>query len=128
MKRQNNLLNCQSHDLLVSITLQGGVAPHVFKLIKTAAFRQHDMDNDINIIDQYPLHGGFAFMLIGKIIAIFPHFFFHRIGNCFDLGSAAGFTNNEKVRYGFRYLSQIEGNDVLCFLILYRLDDSFKDF
>ena len=67
-------------------------------------------------------------MLIGKLIAISPHFFLHRIGYCFDLGSAAGFTNNEKIRYGFRYLSQIEGDDILRFLLLYRLDDSFKDF
>ena len=67
-------------------------------------------------------------MLIGKLFAIILHFFFHRIGYCSDLGSTAGFTNNEKIRYGFRYLSQIEGNDILRFLILYRLDDSFKDF
>ena len=113
---------------LVSIILQGGIAPHVFQLIKTAVFRQHDVDNYINIVDQYPLQGGSAFMLIRKLIAISPHFFFNRIGYCFDLGSAAGFTNNEKIRHGFRYLSQIEGYDILRFLFLYRLDDSLKDF
>ncbi len=66
-------------------------------------------------------------MLIGKLIAISPHFVLHRISYCFDLGSAACFTNNKKIRYGFRYLSQIEGYNILRFLFLYRLDDSFKD-
>jgi len=127
MKRQNNLLNCQSGDFLVAIPLLGGIAPHVFQLVKTAAFRQHDVDDDIHIVDQYPLHGGPAFMLVGKLIAIFPHLFLHRIRYCFDLGRTAGFTNNEKIRHRFRYLSQIEGYDIVGFLFLYRLDDSSED-
>jgi len=127
MKRQNNLLNCQSRDLLVFMLLLGGVAPHVFQFVKTAAFRQHDVNDDIYIVDQYPLHGGPAFMLIGKLIAIFSHFLLYRIRYCFDLSSTAGFTNNKKIRHRFRYLSQIEGYDVMGFLFLYRLDDSFED-
>lgn len=66
-------------------------------------------------------------MLIGKLIAIFPDLHFHRIRYCFDLGCTAGFTNNEKIRHRFRYLSQIEGYDMLGFLFLYRLNDCFED-
>ena len=123
MKRQNNLLNCQCRTILVSIILLGGVAPHVFQLVKPAAFRQHDVDDDIHVIDQDPLKGSPAFMLIGKLFAILLYQFLYRIGNRFYLGCATGFTNNEKIRHCFRYFSQIEGNDILRFLFLYCLDD-----
>ena len=66
-------------------------------------------------------------MLIGKLLAIFSHFFFHAVRYCLDLSSTAAFANNEKIRYRFRYLSQIEGYDVVGFLFLYRLNDSFED-
>ncbi len=86
------------------------------------------MNDHIYIIDQYPLKGLTAFMLIGKFIAILPHLLFHRIGNRFYLGGTAGFTNDKKIRHCFRYLSQIEGNDIFTFFFLYCLDDGFKNF
>ncbi len=107
--------------------LQGGVAPHVFQFVKTAAFRQHDVNDNIHKVDQYPLHGGPAFMLIGKLLAVFSHFFFYTVRYCLDLSRTAAFANNEKIRHRFRYLSQIEGYNVVGFLFLYRLNDSFED-
>jgi len=66
-------------------------------------------------------------MLIRKLFALLTHFLFHGIRYRFDLGGASGFTNNEKISHCFRYLSQIEGYDMLRFLFLYCLDDCLKD-
>lgn len=90
---------------LTIVVLLGGIAPHVFQLIKTAVFRQHDVDYDAHIIDQYPLKGLPAFVLIGKFIAIFHHPSFYRIGYRFDLRGATRLTNDKKVRYCFWYFS-----------------------
>ncbi len=57
--------------------LLGSVAPHIFQLIKTAVFRQHDVNYYIHIIDKYPLKGLSAFVLIGKFIANSTHLFFY---------------------------------------------------
>ena len=82
----------------------GSVAPHIFQFVKTTIFRQHDVDYYIDIIDQDPLHGLSAFVLIGEFIAVLPHFLFHRIGYSLYLGGATRLAYNKKVCYGFRYL------------------------
>jgi len=66
-------------------------------------------------------------MLIRKLLAIISHFFLHPVRYCFDLSRTAGFADDKKIRHRFRYLSQIEGYDVVGFLFLYRLNDSFED-
>src|SRR5579863_10556886 len=106
--------------------LLGGVTPHIFQLVKTAALRQHDVDDNVYKVDQYPLHGSPAFMLVRKLIAIFSHFLLHTVRYCFDLGSTAAFANNKKIRYRFRYFAQIEGYNVMGFFFLNRLDDNFE--
>jgi len=85
--------------------LLGSIAPHIFQFVKTTIFRQHDVDYYIDIIDQDPLHGLSAFVLIGEFIAALPHFLFDRIGYSFYLGGAASLTNDKEVGDGFRYLS-----------------------
>jgi len=81
------------------------IAPHIFQFVKTTIFRQHDVDHHIDIIDQDPLQGLSAFVLIGEFIAVLPHFLFNRIGYCLHLGGATCLTYYKKVCYGFRYLS-----------------------
>lgn len=83
----------------------GSVAPHIFQFVKTAIFRQHDVDYDIDVVDQDPLHGLSAFVLIGEFIAALPHFLFHRIGYGLYLGGAACLANDKEIGDGFRYLS-----------------------
>ena len=85
--------------------LLGSIAPHIFQLIKTTIFRQHDVDYYIHIIDQDPLHGLSAFVLIGEFIAVLSHFLFHRIGYSLYLGGAAALAYDKKVCDGFGYLA-----------------------
>ena len=66
-------------------------------------------------------------MLIRKLVAIFSYFLLYRIRYCSYLSSTAAFANNKKIRHRFRYLAQIEGNNVMGFFFLYRLDDCFED-
>ncbi len=61
----------------------GSVAPHFFEPVKFAGFWKHNMYHYIYVIDQYPLLGLPAFMLIGKFAASNFHFMFHIIGNGF---------------------------------------------
>ena len=83
----------------------GSIAPHIFQFVKTTIFRQHDVDYDVNIIDQDPLHGLSAFVFVGEFIAVPSHFLFDRIGDSLYLGGATGLANDKKVCDGFRYLA-----------------------
>ena len=105
MKRQNNLLNCRVYLFLSLVLLLGSITPHILQFIKTAIFRQHDVDHYIDIVDEDPLVGLSAFVFIGEFVAILLHFFFHRIGYGFDLGGARCLAYDEKVSYCFRDLS-----------------------
>ena len=110
------------------VVILGSVAPHVFQLVETPIFRQHHVDHNVDIIDQNPLKGLSAFMLIGEFIAIPLHFLFHLVGYRLYLGSAGGLTNDKKIRDRFRYLSEIEGDDIFTLLFLYCFDDGFENF
>ena len=91
------------------------VAPHVFQLIKTAAFRQHDVDHNIHIVDQDPLQGLLAFVFIGDFIAAVLRGFFYVVGYCFHLGSTPGLANDKEVGNCFGYLPEIKGNNIFTF-------------
>lgn len=67
-------------------------------------------------------------MLIRELIAIPPDFLFYLVGYRLDLGGAGGLANDKKVRYRFRYLPEIEGDDMLALLFLYCFDDGFENF
>ena len=106
----------------------GCVAPHILQFIKTAIFGQHDVDYDIDIIDQNPLIGLPAFVFIGELIAALFHQFFYGIGYSLYLSGAGSFADDKEICYCFRYFSQIQGNNFLAFFLLDRFDDGFKNF
>jgi hypothetical protein len=105
-----------------------GITPHILQFVKATIFGQHHVDYDIHVIDQYPLVSLSAFVFIGKFIAIFTHLFFNGIGDSLYLGGTGALTDDEKVRYCFGYLSKVEGNYVITFLLLDRFYDIFKNF
>jgi len=112
----------------IGVLFLGCIAPHVFQLIEPAAFRQHDMYDDIDIIDQYPLKGLSPLVRIREFAAVALRGFFYMIGYGFHLRAAPGFANDEEVRNRFGDLPQIKGNNFFSFFLLNGLYYGFKDF
>jgi len=114
--------------MLIGMLFLGCIAPHVFQFIEPPAFRQHNMYDDVYIIDQYPLEGLSSLVRIREFTAVALCGFFYMIGYRFHLRTAPGFTNDKEVRYCFGYLPQIKGNNFFSFFLLNGLYYGFKDF
>ena len=84
------------------------IAPHFLQFVKFACFGLHNMHNDIYEVDQNPLATVLTFSSVWCFIDRLLSMCFYEIGDCLNLRGAAGFTDDEKICYSFRYLSQIE--------------------
>ncbi|MDB5253528.1 MAG: hypothetical protein JWP27_2697 [Flaviaesturariibacter sp.] len=76
------------------------------------------MDNDIHVVEQDPLQGASAFVVIGVLTALFVHGILDRIGDCPDLGCVCGFADDKEFGDSLADLSQIERYDVLTLFLL----------
>jgi len=77
--------------------IPGGITPHFLEPVKSPCFRQHDMNNDINIVNYDPLQGLDTFMPVRTFSTFIFYFHLYEIGNGFDLRVAACFANNKEV-------------------------------
>ena len=84
------------------------------------------MHYHIHIIDQHPVKVFVSFVMIGTFIAFLPHLLLHIFGNGPDLGLITGLTDDEKIRYGLVYLSEVEGYYILSFFFLDGSDDGLN--
>ena len=105
----------------------GGIAPHLFQAIKLPGLGQHYMYHHIYIIDQYPLLGLPAFVLIRYLTAFFLGVSLNKICNGTQLGSVACLANDEKICNSFRYLTEVKANDIFAFLLLYSVNDGLEN-
>lgn len=113
---------------LSGVVLPECIAPHLFELIEVATFWQHDMDYYIYIINQDPLQGLLAFLFVGNFFTAFFNLDFHKIGNCLNLGVAAGFANYKEVCSSLLNLPKVKGDNLITFLFLDSLYYGFKKF
>lgn len=103
--------------------LRGGIAPHFLQLIKLSGLRQEYVNNDVHEIHNDPLVGAITFVVIRDLAAFLPNGFPHVIGNGLDLRGGSRFTDDEEIRYGFGYLTQVHGDQMLSLLIMNGLND-----
>lgn len=108
--------------------LHNGITPHFFQFIETPGIGKHYMNDNIYIIDDYPLQHLSAFMHIGCFTTFPLYFRFHEIRYSPDLCSACSLTNNKKIRYCFLYFPEIKRYDFFAFFFLNCLDNDFYDF
>ena len=69
-----------------------------------------------------------SLLLVGVLATIILHPIFYFIRNCFDLGSAARFTNYKKICCRFRNFSQVQTNYLIALFILNCPQNGFKNF
>ncbi len=85
------------------------------------------MHDDIHEVNNYPLHGSIALVVVDRLAA----FLTHRLPNMFcdgsDLRSGPPLADHEKVGYCLRDFPQIHGNQMLSFLVQNGLDDDLQN-
>lgn len=68
-----------------------------------------------------------ALVVIGSFLTMVRHFFLYKIGNRFYLSMAVRLADDKKVCYRLGYLSQVQADNLLPFLLLDGLYDGFED-
>ena len=81
------------------------------------------MNHDIYVIDQDPLLGLAAFMLVRKFTGFIFYIFFYKIGYCAKLVRIACFADDEKISNSFGDLAEVKAGNILTFFFLDRVDD-----
>ncbi len=102
------------------------ITPHFFKLVKLSCFGQHNMNNNIYIIDQYPLFTLPTLVLIGLFATFIFNLFLYKIANGLQLNGVGRFTYYKKICYSFRNFFKVEAYDFFTFFFLNGMDYGFK--
>ena len=66
-------------------------------------------------------------MMIWFLLTVFTDHVFNMVSDGSDLGLIACFANDKKIGYRFVNLTQIKGDNILPFLILYSGNDGFDN-
>lgn len=104
----------KSCDLTLFIVIgSSSITPHFFQVVKFACFCQHHMNNNIDIVDQNPLHLLVSLMVIRVFLTFIFYTEFYMICNCSYLWLVTGLTDNKKVGNSLINFSQVKGNDIL---------------
>ena len=106
---------------------QNCIAPHFFQLIKLTLFGHHDVNNNIHIVQDHPMHIFFAFIVVWRFTAFFLYFIFNKIGDGSDLWLVIGLADHKEICNSLMYFSKIKGNDVIALFFLNSLNDGFKN-
>lgn len=104
-----------------------GIAPEFFEMVEFAGFRQHHMNYNVHVIDQYPLFGLAALMFERQLFAVLFHQVLHIVGNGFQLIRVGSFTDDKEIGYGLRYLSKIQAHNIVAFFLVDGGDDRLED-
>src|SRR6185312_8318898 len=96
------------------------------QLIKLSCFGKHNMNNDIYVINQYPLFALPPFVLIRLFAALIFDFFLYKITVSLQLNWVSSFTYYKKICYRFRDFFKVEAYNLFTFFFLNGMDYGFK--
>ena len=103
-----------------------GIFPKTLEIVKFTMLIIEDVHYYVHVIHQSPL--GALLRVVRSFLALFPHAFFNKIGNCLDLHMGFSLAKYEKISYGLIYLSQVKRYDIISFFLLYCIKDGLKKF
>ena len=112
---------------LFLVFFSNGITPHLLEPVELAVLAEHDMDNDIHVIDEHPLAGLVAFRMIRVFIEQAFYLGLHVLRDGPDLWLIVCLTNDKEIRDCFIDLTKVQGDNVLTLFFLYSGNDCFDD-
>lgn len=105
-----------------------GITPHFFKPVKFPVLGVHYMHDYIYIINQYPMQGMHALVMIRAFFAFLLYLMLYIFCNGPDLRLASRLADDKEISHCFIYFPEVQGDDIFSLLLLNRSNNGFDDF